>query len=204
MFKRHIRTILSITILLLTTSCLTSYVWGYKTYEENINKFLIGQDDRYIVMVGKYHYVLIDQNRVFSQVLRLSQQGLISVYQKGTFLKLDKNNNITGHITFRAPEIALLSADLAALRGVSYRKDRYGRVMIKTKVSGRRYQPRYLGSPPTISKDRYQFKISYKQSSAAKDIGKAAITPVTVGLNAALFIGKMVLFYPLARTAPEK
>mgnify|MGYP000411471207 FL=1 len=86
-------------ILFFTSSCITKSLWSGKIYDESINQFLIGEDGRYIVMIGgQYHYVFADESRVLSRIVLLKQKGIITIDYKKTLLKLDKNNEIKGYL----------------------------------------------------------------------------------------------------------
>lgn len=188
--------ILLILVLLTTSSCITQYMWGGTTYREEIAQFLIGQNGRYVVLVGnKYHYVLIDDSKVFSNILGLKQKKILTINSRKSKLKLDTNNELIGHLTLEGPFSVLPLQDAALLTSLGFRPDDEDVISIKIKVSGRRYAARYLGGQ-NLSKSNnvLMLPVTYYDSGFAKDIGKAAITPVAVGLDAVILIGKAIVY----------
>jgi len=197
MLKRIFIKLLLCSSLLLTSSCITQYLWGSKTYDEKINQFLIGQDGRYIVMIGQYHYVLTDDSRIFSRILTLKQSDVLTIDAKKSDLHLDRNNEISGYITISGPFSLLPIEDIGYLSSLGFKPDQGDNLSIKINIKGRRYLSRNLGENLVKSKTTYIFTIHYYDSSPTKDIGKAAITPIAVGLDAVLLIGKVIV-YPLS------
>lgn len=184
-----------IVALLFSSSCVTKYLWGDKSYQERITQFLVGEDGRYVVMLGQYHYVFTDNSGLFAKILRLKQTDLLTVNADKTYIKLFGDNELKGYVTFDGPFNALPIEDIGMLTALGYRPDRNDLVSIKINLQGRRYTQKYLGAAAAVqSNNVFDVKINYNDSSAAKDIGKAAITPIAIGLDAVLLIGKIVVF----------
>lgn len=182
--------------LLTLSSCVTKYIWGDKHYKEHIDQFLVGADGRYVALVGeKYHYVFSDNSGTLKEVLALNQRGVLRIDVKKTHLKLGRNNNIRGHLVIKGPFSILPPQDQRTLIFLGFKPDKNDDVLIKLDLLGKRYLSRYLGhnsSRPTNTS--YNITIYYKEkSSITKDVGKAAITPIAVTLDAALLIGKVVV-----------
>ena len=189
---------ISALLLLLTVSgCLTKKLWGYSNYRESIKQFLVGSDGRYIVLVGtNYHYVFADNSMALSRILSLRQRGVLNINPEKTNLKLDDRDYIEGVLVIEGFAPSLAPEDSMALRSLGFAPDADNYISIPLRVSGRRYAPRNLGGS-IASSTEYIISINYDGSSAAEKVGKAAITPITVTLDAALLIGKVVL-KPLA------
>jgi hypothetical protein len=174
-------------------------LWGDKHYTENIGQFLVGADGRYVALVGtNYHYVFVDNSGMFKEILALNQKGILNIDVQQTYLKLERNNDIRGHIVIKGPFNILSPQDKVTLISLGVRPDSYNNVEIKINLAGKRYSSRYLGhttSRPTNTS--YTLTVYYNSSSMAKDVGKIAITPIAVTLDAVLLIGKIVV-YPLS------
>ena len=110
-----------------------------------------------------------------------------------THLKLNKNNDVAGDLVLEGPGSVLPREDLRALRALGIVPDRKDMVTVRIALSGRRYAPRYLGPNPSRLQDPYELKIYYNDSNAVKDVGKAAVTPIAITLDAVLLIGKIVV-----------
>jgi hypothetical protein len=80
------------------------------------------------------------------------------------------------------------------LTSLGIRPNKNDEISVKVNLSGRRYSARSLGQSLSKSGSNYRIPVYYNDSSFVKDIGKAAITPVTVGLDAVIFIGKVVVY----------
>ena len=181
-------------LLLLNTSCATKYLWGDKVYEEKINQFLLGTDGRYVVLIGsEYHYILTDANGALQKILSLKQEKTLAINLAKSYLKLDSNNEIKGYLTIEGPFSILPMEDIGILTSLGFRPNKNDEVVIKINLSGRRYSARNLGQALMNSSTTYRIPISYNDSSFAKDVGKAAITPIAVGVDAVLLIGKIVI-----------
>jgi len=68
-------------------------------------------------------------------------------------------------------------------------------LIIKVRLSGKRYLPKYLGNNnATTLGSGVTLPIYYKESNFIKGVGKAAITPIAVTLDAVLLIGKVAIY----------
>lgn len=181
-------------LLLLNTSCATKYLWGDKVYEEKISQFLLGADGRYVVLIGsEYHYILTDANGTLQKILSLKQEKTLAINLSKSHLKLDSNNEIKGYLTIEGPFNILPIEDIGTLTSLGVRPNKDDEVTIKINLSGRRYSARNLGQALTNSSTIHKIQISYDDSTFAKDVGKAAITPIAVGVDAVLLIGKIII-----------
>lgn len=187
--------ILCLTALMLS-SCVTSYMWGDKKYDEKIDQFFIGADGRYVVFVSpEYHYIFTDNSGNLARILSLKQKNILTINKKKSHLKLDSNNDIKGPLVFEGPFSILPVEDIAALQSMGFRPDKRDNVSIKLELTGRRYAAKYVGQSSVLETNN-QISIYYNDSGLVKGMGKAAITPVTVTLDAVLLIGKIVV-YPM-------
>lgn len=198
--KKFITNLFLCLSLLLSSSCITKFIWGDKSYEERIEQFFAGADGRYIVFVGRdYHYIFTDNSGLLKTVLSLKQQGVLTINLDKTHLRLDANNDIAGDFVMSGPFNLLPIEDRGVLQSLRIYPDKRDDVTIKVRLTGRRYVAKYLGSNslPTLGNSSYTLPIYYSDSGIVKGIGKAAVTPIAVGLDAVLFIGKVIV-YPLS------
>jgi hypothetical protein len=182
-------------ILLFLDSCITKAVWRNKSYEEKIEHFFVGSDGRYLVLVGqKYHYVFTDNAGLFKAILSLKQKGVLTLEQNKTYLKLDSNNNIAGSFVIEGPFSVLPREDMYLLTSLGFKPDKHDNLSIEIELVGRRYSSKYLGQALSKSNSTYKLLIYYDDSSLTEGLGKVAITPVTVTLDAVLLIGKIIIY----------
>ncbi len=196
--KNSVRLAFLFLVLSAQTSCITQYIWGDKSYNEEVEQFFAGSDGRSIALIGShYHYVFADNSGLLRNILTLKQKGVLAINPKKTHLKLDKNNNVEGDLVLEGPASILPREDVRALRSWGFEADSDDLMTIKLSLVGRRYAPRYLGQGVARTSELYTLKIYYSDSNLAKDVGKAAITPVAVTLDAVILVGKVV-FYPFS------
>jgi len=182
--------------LLLQTSCITKAIWGDKHYDERIEQFFIGADGRYVALIGNnYHYVLTDNSGILKQIFSLKQRGILTIDPKLTHLKLQPNNDIDGDIVIEGPFSLLPQEDIFTLTSLGIRPNKHDTLIIKVRLSGKRYLPKYLGNNnATTLGSGVTLPIYYKESNFIKGVGKAAITPIAVTLDAVLLIGKVAIY----------
>lgn len=184
--------------LLCLSSCITKALWGDRSYDEEIKQFYVGSDGRYVVLVSpQYHYIFTDNSGDLNKILSLKQQGVLTLSPE-TFLHVDEYNNIKGDIILSGPYDLLPQEDMIKLQMMGFLPQRNNKITAKLKLSGRRYSARYISQNPAAElHNSFQIKVSYQDHIGfAEGVGKAAITPVAMTLDAALLIGKVAL-YPL-------
>lgn len=185
--------ILLILLLVFTNSCITKAIWGNKSYVEEIGQFYVGNDGRYIVLIGpNYHYVFTDNSGMLTNIMSLEQRGILTINDKETYIKLEDDNSLSGYITFKGPYSVLPTTDMYKLQSLGIYPNKENDAVVKISVMGRRYVARDLGfKTPTASNFiRVRYK---KDTSLFGGVGKAAITPVAVTLDAVLLIGKVAM-----------
>lgn len=185
--------ILILALLFIQTSCVTKALWGDKEYKERISQFLVGTDGRYVVFVGdSYHYIFTDNSETLKAILSLGK-NIVKIDTKATRLKLDKNNNVDGELVMVGSSLSLTSQELYSLRMIGVYPDRYNEILVRMKVSGRRYAAKYIGGGQGQLSNSQVITIRYNNSNVIKDVGKVAVTPIAVGVDAVLLIGKVVV-----------
>ncbi len=192
--KKFLTNLLLCLSLLLQSSCITKFIWGDKSYNEEIEQFFVGADGRYIAMIGThYHYIFTDNSGLLRNILSLNQKSVLVVNQEKTHLKLSANNDVAGELVLEGPASVLPREDIKALRSWGFIPDRNDVMSVKIILSGRRYAPRYLGPNPAKLNEPYNIKVYYHDSNVVKDVGKVAVTPIAITLDAVLLIGKIVV-----------
>lgn len=84
----------SLIIIILFTSCTTKELWSNASYHTPIEKFLISEDKKTLVVVGdKYHYIFpLDNN--LKEILLSNKRKLLKVFFQS--FKISSNNTIAG------------------------------------------------------------------------------------------------------------
>ncbi|MBU6339273.1 MAG: hypothetical protein KGQ36_04780, partial [Rickettsiales bacterium] len=194
--KILIKIFLCISLLTLSSCTLTKILWGDKSYQETVSQFLIGADGRYVALIGTgYHYVFSDSSGTLKEVLALNQKGTLRIDTEATYLKLDSNNDIKGDLVISGPFDILPLEDKMRLNALGFKEDRNGNIKVKISLAGKRYLSKYLGhNAASTAGIPYIITIYYSgDSSIVKGVGKIAVTPIAVTLDAVLLIGKIVV-----------
>ena len=191
--KKFLKTLTIIALLTFQTSCITKALWKGTPKDEEILQSFVGNDGRYIVLISdSYHYVFTDNTGILRTILSLKQRNILKPSDK-SFFEVDKNNDVEGVLFLEGPFDLLPREDMLTLATIGITPNKNNKVIIEVKVVGRRYAARYLGSRYSI-KPIFTVPVYHTSSNIAKDVGKAAITPVTVSLDAVVIIGKVVLY----------
>ncbi len=181
-------------ILFLQSSCVTQALWGDKSYEEKITQFFVGSDGRYVVLVGeKYHYIFADNSGVLKVILSSGRNNALTIKADQSYLKLTSGNEVKGDLVMGGPSSLLSAEDLQALERLGVKKNAKGDLLAYINLSGRRYAAKYLGDGLSRSNTMQVITIYYRDSNLVKNVGKVAVTPIAVGLDAVLLIGKVAL-----------
>ena len=149
-----------------------------------------------MVLVGeKYHYVFTDNSGLLQQILSLNQAKILTLDAKKTYLKVDDKNDIAGDFVISGPFSILPDEDKRILKRLGFFPDKEDVVTIKIGILGKRYVARYLGQNLANLKTAHELKIYYDgKNDVVTGVGKAAITPVAVTLDAVLLIGKVAIY----------
>ena len=181
-------------VLFVQSSCVTQALWGDKSYEEKITQFFVGSDGRYVVLVGeKYHYIFADNSGVLKVILSSGRNNALTIKPDQSYLKLSSGNEVKGDLVMGGPSSLLSGEELQALERLGVRPNAKGDLLVYINLSGRRYAAKYLGDGLNRSNTTQIITIYYRDSNLVKNVGKIAVTPIAVGLDAVLLIGKVAL-----------
>ncbi len=182
-------------ILLFTNSCITKALWGDKSYLEKIHQFFIGEDGRYVALLGNnYHYVFNDNSGLLRMFLSLKQRDVLTINIAESYLKLHSNNDLSGDFIIDGPFNYLPEEDKYYLQSLGFKPDINDNIKIKMKLVGRRYAAKNIGQTGSDAGVIDEIKIHYSDGNLVKGLGKVAVTPITVTLDAVVLIGKVVLY----------
>lgn len=179
---------------LLLASCgLTKSMWD-KKYDETFRQFLVSKDGQYVVFLGKnYHYIFTDNSSAIKELLLWPNRNCLFINVEKTFLKLDLKNNVTGHVVIESFFNRLPHDDYEFLRSLGFRSENGKALSMKINLVGKRYLPRDdLGKHLPELDRTYILPIRYS-STFWGNIGKVALTPITVAADATILIGEIVL-----------
>ncbi len=182
-------------ILISFSSCrVTKSVWD-SSYNETFRQFLISQDGRMVVFVGsKYHYIFSDNTSILESILLWPGRRNLFINTEKSRIDLDRSNEVFGEIVVESYFNRMPPEDFEFLRGIGFRSsDKYSPLRITLMMKGKRYLPRSdLGYNLPELQRSYVLPIHY-QGGALENIGKIALTPITVAADSTLLIGQILL-----------
>ncbi|MBU6140534.1 MAG: hypothetical protein KGP29_03120 [Proteobacteria bacterium] len=182
-----------VVLLFAQSSCVTKALWGDKSYQERVNQLFLGTDGRYVVLVGeKYHYIFADNSGMLKVILPIKQRNALIIRSQDTFLKLTSENEANGELVLYGAASALTPEELQALGSFGVRPNN-GNIFVTVNLLGRRYAAKYLNQNFSRLENSQEITVYYRDSNLVKNVGKIAVTPIAVGLDAVLLIGKVAL-----------
>ncbi len=194
-FQTYIKIISGLLILTLVSSCLTKYFWE-KQYDEVLRQFLVSKNGAQTVIIGeKYHYIFDDNSRIIADLLLWKKRRFLYIDLENTYLKVDRNNNVTGHATIKT-NTQLLKNEYDYLVSLGFAQSSYGILSIKLNLKGKRYLPKKGANFYGYNlNNQYKFKVNYEKNEAETAMA-IAVTPITVAVDATLWIGNNILLAP--------
>ncbi len=192
---RHVAIFLA--LFFLASCTLTQKLWN-PSYEETVGRFMISKDGKYVVFLGKnYHYVFSDNSNIAKDLLLSPYRFLLSIDSLETSMKLSRSNDLEANIVIK-PNVGKLDPVASQqFYDFGFRYNSNHELSLQIKLYGKRYlADRDLSNSASPLNRQYSIKI-YEEISTSGKIKKAAITPITLTIDATLLIGK-ILLVPLA------
>lgn len=181
--------------LFINTSCdsITYQLWQSKSYEDNFKHFVINSKYGYIAfLTTKFHYVFFDNSNFLKNILIWQDRRVLYIDTNHSKLILNDDNKIEGHILIRTFSDHLMPHREQFLleNGFLHNKDGW---FLKIKIYGERYlaSNNFSGLLPQLDLN-YKIKIIAKNNNLDR-IKFASITPLTIGADGIIFIGKILL-----------
>ncbi len=192
--KSIIKYFLIILFLFSSSSCVTRLVWN-TSYNDTFRQFLISQDGSMVIFLGsKYHYIFSDNTGILESILSWPGRRNLFINSKESRVDLDHNNVVTGQIVVESFFNRMPHEDYEYLRALGFRaKNKFSPLKIKLVMKGKRYLPRAdLGYDLPELQRSYVISIHY-QGDALENIGKMALTPITLATDSVLMLGSIIL-----------
>lgn len=183
-------------ILLSISSCnsITYKLWHSKSYEDNFRHFLINGKFGYIVfLTPKFHYVFNDNSNLLKNILTWQDRRVLYIDTENSKLILDDNNKLEGEILIRSFSNNLMPNREQFLFNNGFLQDKEG-WYLKIRIYGERFlaSNNFSGLLPQLDLN-YKMKIIAKNNNLDK-VKFASITPLTLGADGIILIGKILLF----------
>lgn len=192
--KKIIFILISITIL---TSCkITKSLWQPSSYNDKIQNFVTTKGGGQIAFLGqKYHYIFDDKSGVMKRLLFWTQHQILYIDLSQTKLQLDEFNNISGYAEIKTIVSDLRLEDVAYLRSVGFTRDQENNWSTKVFLFGKRYAPNLENYRQYSLSKEYEIQIYYPldETSNLKQVGKVIISPITITLDAILWLGEKAI-----------
>lgn len=165
---------------------------GY--YADIIQSFVTTKNARQVAFLGdKYHYIFTDNSGIIKKLVFWEQHEILYIDLKNTHLTVDKFNNVGGYATVKTLFSNLNRADVAYLKKLGFIRDTDETFMLKMPLSGKRYLSNGVNYNAYTLNNQYEVKVyALKKSSGLSKIAKIAISPITVTIDAILWLGEEV------------
>lgn len=193
--KKYLYKILAIFFIFLTSSCFqTTYrLWHIHDYIEDFQHFFISQDRKFVIFVGeKFHYVFSDYSEILENILALEDKKNLFIDVDESYIEVDKNNNITGHIIFDVFNEKLNPQLEFSLRELGFYKNSEG--MTKRFIlKGSRYfsHDKFIESLPSFDQ-KYPIEVRIKLNKG-EDFVATILSPLTITADGFVTIGEIIL-----------
>lgn len=186
---------LSLLLLISLSSCVTQALWSAKTYEENIKQLFVGSDEQHVVLTGEqYHYILKDNSDRLKTILSLGKSGVFEIDQDNSLFRLKLNQNVEYTLSMIAKVSAFSDEEIQILKSGGIWPDTSGTVAFRVTLTGKRYDTKYLGHEfAAVGQFNHKITVRYHDSNFVKNVGKIVVTPIAVGLDVIVLIGKVVI-----------
>ncbi len=198
---------------ILSSSCTTVNLWkkdNKRYYSEEIKNFLISQDGKKIIFIGKeYHYVIEDESNLIKKLLAWNGRMKLTIGSASDF-HLGRFNSIKVRLGISTKDdYDLIDNKLSSLTkeemdflkefGFSEIKLENGEMLTKTiELHGQRYLPK-LGVNYDLKTSSLSqvYKIRVYYDTIADDMTKAALTPITITADGIMIIAStpMVIIF---------
>jgi len=156
---------------------------------------VISEDGRMTVFLGsKYHYIFSDNTGILQNLLNWPSRRNIFINSEESRLDLGLDNIIIAEITVESYFSRMPPEDYEFLRALGFRaENKSSPLKVTLKMRGKRYLPRTdLGYNLSQLERSYMLPIHYKTGSLA-NLGKIAITPITIAADSLLIAGTILL-----------
>ena len=190
-------------ILLCSCTQTTTGIWRNSTYNENISHFLMTEDSKKIIFIGRnHHYIFVDDIGL-SDIIKMNNVAKFNSHFNNNFY-LNSDNEISGDYEVTCECKGADFSKKQWLKEHGFIKKQIDNTVIyvkKSKVTGIRYSSNNLAfdSYEKIDKD---YKITVETEKTALGItGRAALTPIAVaedGIATIGTVGLLVIAAPFA------
>ncbi len=188
--------LLLLSIFILTSCKITKSLWQ-PYYTDKIHDFVTTKGGGQIAFLGqKYHYIFDDRNGVMKRLLFWTQHDLLYIDLKKTRLQLNGFNDISGYVEVKTASPNLRVKDVAYLERLGFVRERGTHWSGRVFVSGKRYAPKAGNYKLYSLGNEYTVKIYYPvgDENKLKQAGKILISPITITLDAILWLGNKVVY----------
>lgn len=190
--------IFSFFLIFLSACTITNRMWS-SGYEDNIRSFLVTNNGNKVVFLSNdFHYILDDNSKFLSEILHSKFRYLIYFDMEHSKIVLHENNEIEANLAIKL-KTNRPSADIYYyFKRKGFLEDKNRHLFAKAQFHGKRYlAKRHIMKHSRSLNRSYQINVVNvdKKSRATK----TALTPITLGLDASLFLGK-ILLAPLCDT----
>ena len=189
----------ALVFLVFTGGCFTSSLYEKSALEsrnfvEEVSSFLITQDGKQLIVVGKQHHYIFPANDTLKFILSWSERKRV----KASFYNfaINEDQSFSGNYSLTVENSQSLPADTQKLL-ISKGFTEYNltqKFTYYSSVNGTRYLADKFEVPATmLFNQKYSINMSESQPSAAATLRRIVLTPLAVAADGALLLGGIPL-----------
>lgn len=181
-----------LSILLFMSSCfLTNKMWHHY-YNDDIDSFITTRSGTQVAFLGKkFHYIFDDRAGALKEILFWKRRKILYIDVESTRLKVDQFGNVNGHVAIKSTYLNPEPRDQKYLYNLGFYRNKDGYLEIELPLYGKRYIPDSRRYKDKGLNKPYRLKIEYEErDNPAITAGKVAISPITITLDAVIWLGE--------------
>jgi len=170
---------------------LTPKLFEDQYYEERISSVLVSSDNKTIAIItDNHHYIFNNASEIISVLKDPIHPQIVALFK--TVYVSDDNNVSVEYSLFLNKDSS--EADKLKAMKIGFEDADSGALAMNRRLDGIRYSPGSITIPTETTKlnRTYTFHIRSEQNSSQKS-AKLLLTPITVGVDGAIFIGMLPL-----------
>lgn len=181
-------------------------LYSHKYYKERMKYFLVREDSKQIVHIGeKYNYIFNDDIGIIHKIVAWKSGAKIKADVSETALRVNKLNEITGHVTFITSPNDLSRKETTYLKSIGFTQEYDKSLSIKIRLKGTRYSSskeieQYAS--PIVTPSTSRIEVMYEDGDNRElSIEGLTSTPIVLSDNGKQLVsavGKKMLFLLLA------
>lgn len=178
------RCFFAVLICLLQVGCASFKLAEDTEYKETVEHFLMTEDGKKVVFLGKKYHYIIDASPELNSLLSWHNRHLIQPYFK--LLEVDRENQLTGFYELYVSTENLPKTEVRWLEQQGLEKSTDSSLVLKNKIIGVRYTAKKLSSKQLSEKMSKSYSMTI--STPRSRLTKAALSPLAIAVDGVIVL----------------